>query len=342
MDISASTELRRGHSFLLALFSLAGIVLVLFSTARYGAGLSPDSTKYISAARHLISGDGLFISHSYPGPLVAWPPLFPATLAGFAFIFGVDPLLAARLVNAVLFGVIVHLSGRLTAQYFTSMSLIILLVAATLLSAPLIYVSVFAFSEPMFTCFCLLAIVLAQRYSTKGGALLLILFSITVALAVLTRYAGVTLIMLGLWVIAFWSQRKTSTTRLLHLALFLFLTLCPLGLWMLRNHLVSPTLTGARPSSLFGPAENFIHATCTVLLWYSPDFLWYCFAREWRGVVVLLVVATSGCLIIPALGFDRQRTKARLVELALPIAFVLIYVLFLVTVSSFACAGRHQ
>lgn len=36
---------------ILVILSLIGIVLALIITSRYGVGLSPDSTDYISAAR---------------------------------------------------------------------------------------------------------------------------------------------------------------------------------------------------------------------------------------------------------------------------------------------------
>ena len=42
----------------LALLGLIGVSLVLAGTSRYGVGLSPDSTVYVSVARNLLAGRG--------------------------------------------------------------------------------------------------------------------------------------------------------------------------------------------------------------------------------------------------------------------------------------------
>ena len=44
--------------------TVAAVALVLVNTSRYGAGISPDSTSYVAAARNLLAGRG------YTGPLL--------------------------------------------------------------------------------------------------------------------------------------------------------------------------------------------------------------------------------------------------------------------------------
>jgi hypothetical protein len=65
--------------FAVAILALAGTGLVLLSTAKYGAGISPDSTAYFDVARNLLAGKGL-VFHA-GGPLVIYAPLYPILLA---------------------------------------------------------------------------------------------------------------------------------------------------------------------------------------------------------------------------------------------------------------------
>ena len=88
--------------------SVVGALLVLIATSRYGTGLTPDSGCYISAARSLAAGRGL-LPHS-GNPFVEWPPLFPALLALTARL-GIEPITAARYLNAMIFGAILFVSG---------------------------------------------------------------------------------------------------------------------------------------------------------------------------------------------------------------------------------------
>src|SRR5438105_13261793 len=86
----------------------AGFLLVLLATSRYGAGLSPDSAAYVSTARHLAAGKGYTL---YSGePYVDWGPLFPTVLAACGRL-GLDPIPAARWVNAAVFGLILGVAG---------------------------------------------------------------------------------------------------------------------------------------------------------------------------------------------------------------------------------------
>ena len=88
-DLTTRGASRRWTAAVVSL-ALAGVGLVLLSTARYGAGLSPDSVAYLDVARSLASGKG-FVSHTGE-PLVWWPPLYPMLLALIGFATGLDHL----------------------------------------------------------------------------------------------------------------------------------------------------------------------------------------------------------------------------------------------------------
>src|SRR5215212_407867 len=86
----------------LLLVAILGVILVLQATPE-GAGLSDDSIAYIAGARSMVAGDGYREAWLESNqPVTHFPPAFPSVLAFFGFL-GLDPLHAARYVNAFLF-----------------------------------------------------------------------------------------------------------------------------------------------------------------------------------------------------------------------------------------------
>ena len=80
----------RRVTVLCAALGVAGVVLVLAVTGRYGAGLSQDSVDYVAAARNLLAGNG-YLTHE-GRPFVLWGPLLPTLLAAWVALFGVAAL----------------------------------------------------------------------------------------------------------------------------------------------------------------------------------------------------------------------------------------------------------
>jgi hypothetical protein len=174
----------------LATLGLAGVALVLLATIRYGAALSTDSVTYVAAARNLATSGTI---PSFDGvPLVVHGPLYPATLAIAGHVLGVDPVLAAHIVNALSFGLIVYLSGLLTFRHLASLPAFALLGSVSVsFSVPLIEVLVTAWSEPLFICFVLLFIISSESHLNKRDKTSLVFLSLSAAIACLTRYIGV-------------------------------------------------------------------------------------------------------------------------------------------------------
>ena len=93
------------HRALLAVPPLAGLAAVVAATAK-GLYVSPDAVFYVGTARNWMDGRGFTPPSGLP-PVEHFPPLFTVLLAGL----GLDPLSAARVVNAVAFAGIVLLVG---------------------------------------------------------------------------------------------------------------------------------------------------------------------------------------------------------------------------------------
>src|SRR5262249_33450490 len=154
-------------------------------------GLSPDSVKYIGAARNLADGRG----YTFCGqPLTQFPPLYPALVA-LPSLFGLDAWPAARWLSAVFFAGQLLIAGWAIHRY-TDRAIIwpLLLSALTLLSMPLIYIHSYAWSEPPFNLLALGMLILLSIYLDNPRRIWLVLAALAAALAFLTRYVGPALI----------------------------------------------------------------------------------------------------------------------------------------------------
>lgn len=304
--------------------SLIGVTLVLASTSRYGAGLSYDSTVYIAVARDLMAGKGVVSS------FVAQPPLYPALLG----LFGVDPLRIAHIINAVILGLIVYLSGVMLYRHIGANVLAVIGVVAILVTRSLVDVSVMAWSEPLFICFVLLFLLLTDRYLVTRNVILLTLLSVVAALASLTRYAGVTLLGSGLFVILL-LLRTSPKVKMLHSFLFVLVSAMPLGLWMLRNYAVSGTFFGPRWPSKFTLADAVTLTIRGLFSWLVPDrFLQYRFALTGLSLATITIF---GMIIVYLVKFvskeDRSRLQAIIPQIGPIVIFIAVYTTFLITSS---------
>lgn len=219
---------------LLAVLSLLGIMLVLFCTTE-GIGISPDSTRYISAARNLLNGRGFSVlSASREVVPLTKHPLFPTLLAMIG-VFGIDPMIGARWLNALLFGTNILLVGLVIYRY-TSGSIWTSLFGSLLMlsSLDMINIHTWAWTEPLFILFVLLGLFLLGAYIENPQPLLLIASSSAIALAFLDRYAGIMLVPTGMAGLFFFS-RKTYYRRIVDLFVFAAISCFPMALWVIRN-----------------------------------------------------------------------------------------------------------
>lgn len=310
-------------NYLLLILSLVGVLLVLVNTSRYGAGVWPDQAVYVSAARSLLSGRGYF---QYDGsPFVQWPPLFPTLLASISF-GGFDPLNAARCVNAVSFGLIIFVSGLWLLKNIKSLSFVLLGSVAILLSTPLIKVSMFAGTEPLFVFLVLLFLLFIAEYLKSNETLSFVLAAVFAALACLTRYIGVTVILTG-FVLLLFGQNKTFVRKLRNATMFGLISVLPITAWVVRNYMVSSTLIGERGLSPYTLAQN-LNSVLDIMS------VWVLFSRIPSSSRILIITLFFISMVgILAIVIRRNRNRERSVNLSqiVPVlCFLLIYTSYLV------------
>ena len=274
------------------LFSLCGSLLVLISTAPHGIGLTPDSVTYISVARSLSAGNGLTLYDSTP--LALYPPIYPVALSLVELTTGLDPVEGARILNALLFGLIICLSGIFFRRHLVSPSFVLVGLASVTLSPVLFERSVFALSEPLFILWTLIFLLLLETYLKKRSFKLLLLLAVFAGLASLTRYIGLSCAVTGAAAILF-LLKSPLRTRLNHFIFFGTISILPLCAWAGRNYLLSDALLGPRSPSNSSVAHSLSRALVYFFNWFFP--IEFVADRVESTYTLLFLAAVSGYLI---------------------------------------------
>ncbi len=254
----------------LALLGLCGVIIVLLCTSRHGAGASSDSAGYLSAARSLLAGQGYRCPDG--GVYTQWPPLYPTLLAA-AGLMGIEPLVGARWLNSLAFGLIVFLSGRLFMRCTTSRPLALAGTLAVLASGPLLACSIMAWSEPIFVVLSILLLLCIAGFLRRPSLRALVSVSIFAGLACLQTYAGVTLILASAVLIALNRSGASGLQRLKYLVIFGLISTSPIAVWCLRNRILAERTLEAHNFHLaWGPEliRVFRPAAQIVTTWLSP------------------------------------------------------------------------
>lgn len=312
---------------ILALLGICGALLVIYCTSLYGPALSTDSVAYVSAARSLASGHGYFL---YDGaPLLLWGPLLPTVLAA-PMLVGFDPVDTARFLNALTFAATIYMTGLFVLASGKKFVMVLLAVALVMLSHTLIQISTYVWSEPPFVLFVLLALWAAKGYlegaPDKRGPLYVA--AIFTALACITRYAGISLV-LAVALLLLLDTRLTLFRRVLNITAFGAISTAPLVIWLARNFITSGTTTGMR----LGPKDSLLgnigQTIDTFTGWFVP-------VTVAPGIRLMLV--GSYLTVLFAVGYFALRGNIRLKGLiAKPgplAAFFIVYLVFTVVTAS--------
>ena len=253
MDVRGIVRFRPDRfTMVLAALAVLGAVLVLSRQVAYGVGLGWDSINYISVARNLLAGEG-FVQDTFvettEGSLdyTMWAPLYPSLLAVSGFLM-FDPWGIAGPLNAVIFGVTVFVAGRWLRRRIQSRPLVLLACLAVMLAIPLTRAASYAMSETPFILFTTLSLIWIDKFVLDGKRTDLVWAGVFTALACLTRYLGVTVLVAALPLLLF-RPGVALLDRVKHCAAYAVISLIPIGLWMLRNTLLSGAPTGPKPPS---------------------------------------------------------------------------------------------
>lgn len=251
----------------LLVLSVTGISMILLATSHYGVGIRDMGVYYVSVARGLLSG------HGYQGydnlPMATEPPLLPTILAAFG-LTGIDPLTGARFFNAVVFGLIIFISGRLFASTMHTKKLIIFGTIIVLFSVSLVVYSLIIATEPLFIVLALLCMIYLNDFLNKNRWPALVLAAAFTALACLQRYIGITLVATGFIAIMFFTLRKNYLQRLVYALAFCMISTAPLLVWGARNYMLSQPFFGVREPSDIGVWQSLYFTLDSMTAFFMP------------------------------------------------------------------------
>ncbi|NLV37528.1 MAG: hypothetical protein GXY17_12755 [Clostridiaceae bacterium] len=190
------------------------------------------------------------------------------------------------------FALIVFFAGR---WMFDKLNSGILAAGGTILlflSVPLLHVSRYMWTEMLFILFLLLFYIEFERYLQKGRFGSLVLAAVFSALVCTARYAGVTVVAAAALFLLF--TKKSILKKITDIAFYGALSVLPMGIWVLRNYMVSGTLLGVRLPSTYTLRQNIDRTLKSVYTWVQPDKL---LTQNINGT--LLYVLKSFAVLLP-------------------------------------------
>jgi multisubunit Na+/H+ antiporter MnhF subunit len=217
-----------------SLLALVGTALFVFAT-RGGLGFSPDSVIYADGARSIASGHGYtrIVGETGREGIGTFPPLYSAALAALDFV-GLGVATGARALNGLLFVVTTLLLFVLVARLTSSQVVAALSAGAFLLAPAVLGLQGNLLSEGLFLFLLVSFLLILDVYVGRSSYSIVIVLGLVAALAALTRYVGIALIVSGIITLLLVGghdrrQRWRAT------ALFSGVAVAPPAAWLVRN-----------------------------------------------------------------------------------------------------------
>src|SRR5688572_17337045 len=253
--------------FLLALAVIA-MILCGVATAKYGAGVSSDSTKYLSVAQNLLAGNGLYDHKG--APLLSWPPLYSIILASLSLLTGLDVFVAGWYFNVFLLGLNIFLSGVIFYRVFSERPLYAYLASLfVFLSISTLRIHANISSDPFYLTLTLGFLLAVDDYIKKRSYRAfawMVLFSI---LAPLQRYIGLAITVTAEIVILI-ENRKSIRTLLRDGFLLGFASVLPIAWWLIVHNIMTYGSLWGLSTQIVDANRNTSLAFTKMLHWFVP------------------------------------------------------------------------
>ncbi|MCX6071573.1 MAG: hypothetical protein NTU91_12080 [Chloroflexi bacterium] len=282
-----------------------GIALLLWVTPK-GIGLYYDSMTYFESAENLLAGLGLGrVACEAFKPLTRHPPLYSLLLAALN-ASGVALPIAGRLVSGLALGLTSVLAGASVWRGTRSRLLMLLALVWVLVSAPVLNVFSWAMSEPLYVVLSLAALLAIDALLASPGPRVVLVAAGLAALAFLTRYVGVLLILGCGLLLAREAARHRFSWR--DLGIFFVIACAPMAIWLARCLAVAGNATGGRTLAYNPPERGLLRQGAdTVIGWFVPAEALH---SEESAATVLLAIALIVTLVYVALRSRRLGNAA--------------------------------
>lgn len=228
---------------ILVAMSLGGPILLL-SSSPHGIHATNDSFVYLGAASSLAEGEGWTYPFGDPGsPVTLFPPL-PSAVLAIPAALDLDPLGWALWLNAVSLGALLFVVGWIVLRASGgSWGAAAVAMALSALGVPTLFAYAHLWSEPFFYPFEVGALAAIAVHLETRDRRAIVVSGILTSLALLTRYAAVSVLASGVLLVLAWPGREIGA-RLRAVALYVAVGLPLSVVWSVRNLLQTGTVAG--------------------------------------------------------------------------------------------------
>jgi hypothetical protein len=252
------------------LVAIAGFALIQLLSRHGGIGLSPDSIVYLSTAQN-IHDHGLINDYTNQ-PMMDFPAGYPIFLSGLIFLTGHSVPWFGPALDGLLFGLLLWLCGWIMdrfahpSRWYKWPMLIFILLSPCLLE---VYSMIW--SETLFLLLSVLFIIGCHRYFQDHSIRMLLSIAVIAGLSCLTRYAGLSVIMMGGMLMLCDGRLRWGPKKIGHMVLFGSVAVLFPALNVYRNWRVTETLTGYREKAIRSLGVN-LHDVGSVFCDWLPFF----------------------------------------------------------------------
>ncbi|MFI5155459.1 MAG: hypothetical protein ACHQEM_04715 [Chitinophagales bacterium] len=307
---------------------IIGFYIIYLLTRHSGIGLSPDSVNYLSVARNFREGKGLVqFDHI---PLVDFPGCYPVFLGIISFITRLDPLQFAPVLNGCMFALLIYTSGSLMNGFYTPSKWYKLIILSFILFSPcLLEVFPMLWSETLFIVELLFFLFAMSSYFRTHKTSTLLVAAAVASIAAVTRYAGITIIATGCFLITFDFHFRTRK-RFLHALLFGSISSLLIIINLARNLIVFGYSTGMRQKGVTPLWENMYYYGSVLCEWLPFPKEQYFLSL----LVAVLVILLLFLLLLPTMGGINRKFSYEEVATAFGLVYSL-FIIFSATVSRY-------
>ena len=284
------TSSKTKYWLFLTVLAIIASILCAVATSRYGAGVSSDSTKYLSVAQNVLAGNGLYDHKGFP--LLSWPPLYSILLAGLSWLTGLDVFVSGWYLNVFLLGLNVSLSGVISYRVFSEKNFYAYLASAfVFLSISSLRIHAIISSDPFYLTLTLAFLIAVDGYIRKRSSGAFAWMVILSVLAPLHRYVGLAITVTAGIVILI-ENRKNLRIFLRDGLILGVLSILPIAWWLLVHNVMMHGSLWGLASQPVDAGENISLAFTKMLHWFVPyvDFLMPLLMRPWIPLGIILLI----------------------------------------------------
>ena len=278
----------RKYQWYLGSLCLVGLAMIVIATWRYGAGVSSDAVRILSAVDSLLAGRG-FVDLN--GVLLTWwPPLYPLLLYVLSLVTKVDPFVIAWYMNVVLYVVNIWLAGWFFWAVFREKPVFAVACALIFtLSRSMLSLHANVSSDPLFLTFMFVYFYLtAKNLQNPSNKLSWWLFIIS-GLSFLHRFPGIVFFAVG-GLLILYREGFRSALKAIPQAV---VGILPAAAWIVFfTYAQTGTFFGPRAPEMMLPLENANNSLARMVHWFVPLYapLEYLLLNPWTLLIPLIAV----------------------------------------------------